>query len=324
MEVHQLRYFVTAARVGTITRAAENLYVSQPALSEQVRKLERELGTALFERLGRRLVLTAAGEALLPHAERALFEVEEGRMRVREVLGLRRGRVAVGIIPSVAANLLPETLAAFRRGHPGVELVLREEPSAICERMVHAGELDLAVIRLPAGRRDLEYRSLAAEQMVALVASTHRLAGRRTVQTLELAEEDFVAVKPGSGMRELMVDVCRQAGFEPRITVESSQLISVLGLVQAGVGVTILSHMAAGPASHKLVIDDAWAQRELAICYRARQPLSPAAIALMDLLLDAGRRQGEDADGRPAGPGPRPTRTVPIDLNRVGRGKGST
>jgi LysR family hydrogen peroxide-inducible transcriptional activator len=298
VEVHQLRYFVTAARVGTITRAAESLYVSQPALSEQIRKLERELGTALFERLGRRLVLTAAGEALLPHAERALFEVEEGRMRVREVLGLRRGRVAVGVLPSVAGTLLPSALAGFRHGHPGVDLVLREEPSAISERMVHAGELDLAVIRLPATRRDLEHRTLATEHMVALVAPDHRLAGRTTVKALELSDEDFVAVKAGNGMRELMVDVCRPAGFEPRIAVETSQLSSVLAMVGAGMGITILSQMAAANTRHQLLIEDQWAKRELAVCYRPRQPLSPAALAFVDLLLDAGRRA---ADGRGGG-----------------------
>src|SRR5215472_11398460 len=99
MELHQLRYFVTVAREGTFTRAAERLYITQPSLSEQIRKLETELGSPLFQRLGRRLALTSAGDALLPHAERIMAEIDQARTRVQEVRGLRRGRLAIGVLP---------------------------------------------------------------------------------------------------------------------------------------------------------------------------------------------------------------------------------
>src|ERR1700716_4352625 len=157
MEMHQLRYFVTVVREGTFTKAAERLFITQPSLSEQIRKLETELGSPLFQRLGRRLTLTDAGEALLPHAQKVLFEVEQARARVQEVRGLRRGRLSVGVLPSAAARLLPQFLADFQRQHPGVEVALREENlSADFEQMVHDGVLDLAIIRLPKRRADLE------------------------------------------------------------------------------------------------------------------------------------------------------------------------
>jgi LysR family transcriptional regulator, hydrogen peroxide-inducible genes activator len=288
MELHQLRYFVAAAHHGTITRASESLYLSQPSLSEQIRKLERELGTPLFERLGRRLVLTAAGAAFLPHAERSLFEVEEGRTRVREVLGMRRGRVAIGAPPSVSAQVLPGVLAAFKRVNPGVEVVLKEAlASARFESMVHAGELDMAVIRLPGSRPDLEYRTLLREPMLALVPPSHRLAERRRIAVAELADEEFVSLSPEFGIRDIMMEICHRAGFEPRVVAETGQMTVILRLVGVGVGVTILPRMAAGDETPALALDDPDAAREMAVCYRAGRPLSPPAMGLLDLLIEA-------------------------------------
>ncbi len=189
MELHQLRYFMAVVREGTFTRAAERLYITQPSLSEQIRKLETELGTLLFQRLGRRLALTGAGEAFLPHAEKVMFEVEQARARVREFSGLRRGRLSIGVLHSPAARLLPVFLAEFRRVHPGVELVLREEGvSADLEQLVHDGVLDLAIIRLPKRRPDLEVKLLVREPMVLVVPPGHRLSDRRSVALAELAD----------------------------------------------------------------------------------------------------------------------------------------
>jgi LysR family hydrogen peroxide-inducible transcriptional activator len=250
MELHQFRYFVTVVREGTFTRAAERLYITQPSLSEQIRKLETELGSPLFQRLGRRLALTSAGEAFLPHAERVLLEVEQARARVQEVRGLRLGRLSIGVLPSAAARLLPALLAEFRSRHPGVEVVLREEAvSADAEHLVHEGALDLAIIRLPRRRVDLEERFLVREPMVLVVAPGHRLADRRSVALAELAEEPFVAMRSGHGLRELLERQCREAGFEPRIVFETGQLASAVGLVLAGAGVAVVPRPRRGVAS---------------------------------------------------------------------------
>src|SRR5258708_7458486 len=153
MELHQIRYFISVVREGTFTRAAQRLYITQPSLSEQIRKLETELGSPLFQRLGRTLALTSAGEALRPHAERVLFEVEQARDRVQEVRGLRRGKLSIGVLPGPAARLLPRFLAEFGHRHPAVEVVLHDESvSADFEQMVHDGALDLAIVLLPRRR----------------------------------------------------------------------------------------------------------------------------------------------------------------------------
>ena len=296
MELHQLRYFVSVVREGTFTRAAERLYLTQPSLSEQIRKLEGELGSPLFERLGRTLALTDAGSAFLPHAERILFEVEQARLRIQEVRGLRRGRLSIGVLPSPAARLLPRFLAEFRRRHPQVEVVLHEENvSAHFEEMVHDGRLDLAIIRLPKRRADLEAKFLLREPMVLVLPPGHRLGGKRAVSLSEVAQEPFVAMKDGYGLRELLRSVCQKAGFEPRIGVETSQLGSVVGLVLAGVGVTVLPEMAAGSEGRRVRIRDPYAYRDLGVIWRQGQPLAPAASAFLDML-----RRSVDVDGREA------------------------
>ncbi|HUU13315.1 MAG TPA: LysR family transcriptional regulator [Terriglobia bacterium] len=127
MELHQLRYFMAVARFGSFTRAAEHEHVAQPSLSQQIRKLEDELGVRLFDRLGRRSKLTPLGVRFLEHARRVLAEVEGARQEVEELLGLRRGTVWVGAIPTVAPYLLPKTLAAFAKADPEIAVSVKED-----------------------------------------------------------------------------------------------------------------------------------------------------------------------------------------------------
>jgi LysR family transcriptional regulator, hydrogen peroxide-inducible genes activator len=286
MELHQIRYFVTVVREGTFTRAAERLFITQPSLSEQIRKLETELGCPLFQRLGRRLALTGAGEAFLPHAERVVAEVEQARLRIQEVRGLRMGRLSIGVFPSAAARLLPEYLAGFRQRYPGVEVVLREESaSGDIEQLVHEGQLDLAIVRLPKRRTDLEERFLLRDPMVVVVPPGHPLGERRSVGLLELAGEPFVVMRTGNGLRELVERFSRQAGFTPRVVFETWQLGSLFGLVQAGVGVTVVPRLAAGEG-RRVRVRDRFAYRDLAVVWRQGQPLAPAARIFLEMLAD--------------------------------------
>ena len=286
MELHQLRYFVAVVQEGTFTRAAERLYITQPSLSEQIRKLETELGSPLFRRLGRRLVLTSAGESLLPHAEKVVLEVEEAKARVDEVRGLRRGRLSIGVLPSAAARLLPRFLAEFRRHHAGVEVVLRDESASVeLEQLVHDGVVDLAIVRLPPTRHtDLEMETLVREPLVLVAPPGHRLADRRSVALADLAREPFVMMRPGHGLRECLLGVCRQAGFEPHIVLEAGQVGSLVGLVQAGIGITVIPRMVAGTEGRRVPIRDSYACRDVGVVWPQGQPLAPAARIFLDIL----------------------------------------
>jgi DNA-binding transcriptional LysR family regulator len=286
MELHQLRYFVAVAREGSMTAAATTLFLAQPTLSIQIRKLEQEVGAKLFERLARRVALTAAGRAFLEHAERALAEVERGRERVADVVGLRKGHVAVGVLPSVTAHLLPAVLAAFRAEHPGVEvrLVEHDAPRAF-EQLVQTGELDMAVTRMPATLAGLGARTLLREPIVLLVPHGHPLRDRPDVALRELADEGFVCMRSGYGLRELTDRLCADAGFAPRVAVESGQLSIVHGMVRGGVGVALLPRLAACGAEHVVSLSDPQAHRELGVVWRRSALDSPPVAAFLDRLL---------------------------------------
>ncbi|MGC7101361.1 LysR family transcriptional regulator [Amycolatopsis lurida] len=293
MELHQLRYVAAVAEAGSFTAAAEALYLSQPSLSVQIRKLERELGVALFERLGRRVTLTTAGEAFLEHARPALFHLERAREEAVAVRDLHRGRLAIGALPSAGATLLPKVLADYRAAYPEVELRLIEHNvSSEFERMVQVGELDLAVVRAPWDRPGITGRVLITEPMVAMLPPGHRLTGRAELDLAELADDDFVGMQQGSGLRTLMETACRRHGFSPKVTVETEQLSVLCGMVRNGVGVSAVPRLVAAGYPTTVPLADPRDSRQLGVVWRAGGQLAPAALALLDLLLTEIRRFG--------------------------------
>jgi DNA-binding transcriptional LysR family regulator len=295
MELHQLRYFVAVAEERSFTRAASRLFLAQPSLSVQIRKLEQDVGARLFERTGRRVMLTAAGDVLLEHAVRALAELDRGRERVEEVNGLRGGRVSVGVLPSIGARLLPDVLAGFREAYPGVTVrVVEHDVSREFEELVRSGELDLAMTRLPTTLRGLAAEVLVREPVVLLVPPDHPLHDRDGVDLAELADEDFVGMRPGYGLREFADRLCTDAGFRPRVVLETGQLSIVHGMVRAGMGVALLPRLAAGDGAAVAVRDEA-AVRELGVVWRDSALASPPVAAFRKVLLDSARdRSGRD------------------------------
>lgn len=301
MELHQLRYVRAIAEAGSFTGAAQALYLAQPSLSVQVRKLERELGVDLFVRLGRRVELTSAGEAFLEHVETALFHLRRAREQAVAVGGLQHGRVAIGALPSVGAALVPDVLAAYRREHPGVELRLSEHNvPAEFERLVHDGKLDLAVTRAPWTRPGITGRVLIREPMVALLPPGHRMAGRDRVDLAQLAGEEFVGMRSGYGLRTLLHDTCLRYGFTPNVTVETGELSVLRGMVRSGIGVSVVPRLAARGHTPAVPLDDPAVSRALAVIWRDAVPLSPAARAFLDLLVTAADAlPGERSRDRP-------------------------
>lgn len=288
MELHQLRYVLAVARTGSFTRAAEELFLAQPSLSVQVRKLETELHTSLFHRLGRRVELTAAGEAFCEQIEPALAGLEQARTQALAVRSIDRGRVAMGVLPSVGAAVLPSVLSVYRDTYPNIEIQLTErDVSGRLERMVQNGRLDVAVIRHPWSRSGITGRLLIREPMLAMLPPRHRLADRDDLGLDQLAGEDFIGMQPGYGLRELMETVCQRHGFSPRVTVETSQLSVLCGMVASGVGVSVLPRLATSGYSPTVTLRDRQAVRELSVIWRRRVSLSPAAGAFLELLLTA-------------------------------------
>jgi DNA-binding transcriptional LysR family regulator len=246
MEVHQLAYFESVSRHLHFTRAADELNVAQPSVSQQIRKLETELGTPLFHRMKRRVALTEAGRRFLPHARAVLQQLEEARVEVQELTGLRKGTLAVGAPPSAGTHLLPRALAAFSQRHPGIGLSFREGGSRTLVHLLEQGELDLAVVIQPVVRHPaLETMPLLDEELLLAAPLGHPLAERGgRVHLAQLRDEPFVMLREGAyDLCDRTLAACRRAGFEPRIVLDGCEMDSVLRFVAAGIGVAILPEM---------------------------------------------------------------------------------
>ena len=248
MQLHQLRYFTAVADTRHFTRAAEREHVAQPSLSQQIRALERELGTELFHRARGHITLTDAGETLLPLARRILADTETARREVQEVAQLRRGRVRLGATPSLCTSLVPDVLRAFHDSYPGVEMVVREGGSRDLVRVLAAGELDLALVitPLPVQAPALTTTHLLREDLV-VVSSPNRPAPvrRRRIRVADLRDTPLVMFRRGYDLRELTLNACRSAGFEPTLSVEGGEMDAVLGFVRAGLGLAVVPQMVA-------------------------------------------------------------------------------
>ncbi|MEN3535544.1 LysR family transcriptional regulator [Microbispora sp. ZYX-F-249] len=266
--LRQLEYLVTIVEEGSFTRAAELLHVSQPALSHQVRALEREVGGPLLERLPRAVRLTAMGRAMLPHARAALADAERARCAARQAGGLETGELQVATLYSVSLGVLPPALRAWRRSHPGVRVRLFEHSHAeqLREAMV-AGQADLAIGPAP---RDWDgpVTPLGTEPFLVVLPaddpagrpgdgadgvrgadSTHGAHGpdgadasdgAQTVDLTALADRDWVHFAPGNGLGEILDQACAAAGFQPRAAVRTEQTAAAPVLAAAGLGPTLV------------------------------------------------------------------------------------
>ncbi len=285
MELFQLRYFVTAARLLHFSRAAESLYVSQPSLSLQIARLEAELATPLFHREGRRVTLTDAGEALLPLAERILESEAEARRVVQQVAGLERGRLALCALPALDQHLLPPWLARFRRDHPGVEIRVRElRPARAVAQAVLSGSADLGFVHLPCDLQGLQMRPLLEEPLALVVPEGHPLADRERVPLAEAAGEEFVWVHEAGEPDHPLFAACVSAGFTPRVVCQSGSAQGALALVAAGLGIALLPRLAieSRPGTRVISLADPCPGRTLAVLWK-EGALNHAARAFLRL-----------------------------------------
>jgi LysR family transcriptional regulator, hydrogen peroxide-inducible genes activator len=233
MEIHQLRYVCAIADTGNFSRAAERCQVAQPSLSQQVLKLEEDLGVKLFDRLGRSIRLTEAGRAFIPHARAILEKMDEARLSV-----------AVGVIPTIAPYLMPRYTAGFAKKYPDAKLRIVEETTAVLVEGLRDLSIDVAILALPLRHKDLELFPIRTEPLFAVLQKNHPRASAESMSLRELRGEAFVMLRDGHCFRDLSIDTCARARVTPNIAFESGQFSSVLGMVAAGVGVSLVPEMA--------------------------------------------------------------------------------
>lgn len=278
MELRHLRYFVAVAETGSLSRAAEKLFIAQPPLSVQIRQLEDELGVALFMRHPKGVRLTAAGETLLPEARHLLQRA--GRLRDLVAPAAGAGSLVLGFVPSAAGTVIPELVRALRQRLPGLALELQESISSEQVESLVAGRIDLGLARAPVRHPRLQAACAMADPFCLALAADAPAAQAEEVELRAFAEHDFVSFTRhrGPAYFDQSIHLCAQSGFSPRIRYEASTVHGVLDLVGAGLGVALV------PASTALL------PQRGAVLRRLRRPGAREAMVLL-------RRKGEE---RPA------------------------
>ncbi|MGI5215747.1 LysR family transcriptional regulator [Plantactinospora sp. CA-290183] len=298
VQLQQLRYFVAVAETRHFTHAADIVGITQPSLSKQIHVLEADLGAPLFERIRGNIGLTAAGEVLLPLARRILADVDTARREVQELVGLRRGRVRLGATPSLATSLAPAVLRRFRDAHPTVDLRVEESGSQDLVRDLLRGELDLALIIQPGHGPDPALRTEPILRDNLVVASVNPLpmAGPTgTVRLADLRDQPLVMFRQGYDLRDVTIQACREAGFEPSLAVDGGEMDAVLSFVEAGLGAALVPGIvvARRPRLWVTPLAPPGVQRTIALARRREVEPTHAARAFRRILLDYVRTAAE-------------------------------
>jgi LysR family hydrogen peroxide-inducible transcriptional activator len=247
MNLRDLQYLVALSETRHFGRAALHCHVSQPTLSAQLKKLEEYLGVALIERRPRRVALTPAGEAVVERARRMLQDADDIRSLARAGQDPLAGQLKVGLIPTLGPYLLPRLMPRIARALPKLALLLHEYQTAPLLQRVLDGELDLAILALPADTRGLQTRSLFAEAFLVAMPEKHRLAAKRRLRPADLAGESLLLLEEGHCLREQALEVCARAGTEER-EFRATSLETLRQMVASGAGITLLPRLAAeGP-----------------------------------------------------------------------------
>ena len=261
MDLRQLRYFTALAETLNFHRAAERLHISQPPLTVAIRKLEEDLGVALFDRDPRGVRLTAAGQAALGPARIALAAAEQVRDAVRQGAAGLRGRMSVGFIGSAIGDLLPRIVSPFRQAYPEVELALEEMNSVEIVRAIAARRLDIGLVRLPVmDSTPVTIDVIERDVLVAVIPRDDVLSRRKVVPLSALSDRAFIIYSPVSVLHATIRLACHRAGFTPLVAQEAVQVQTILSLVEAGLGVALVqarSARFAGPGVRIVALDDA-------------------------------------------------------------------
>jgi len=293
VNVDELRWFVAVAERGRVTQAAEDLHISQPALSRALARLQAELGVSLFDRTGRTLRLNRYGELYLEHARRTLGELDAGRRALEELSGGEQGLVSLGFAPTLSTWLVPALVSAFRDEHPGPRFQLHQDAVRQLVDLLREGAVDLLISPRP-GDPDLGWRALGNERLQLAVPPGHRLAGRKRVRLSEAAGEPFVMLKHAFDFRNLVEELCRRAGFEPQRGFEAEDVASARALVGAGLGVAVVPPLhitgteLARDARH-LELSDRTAVRSIGIAWDERRYRAPVTELFRAFAIEHGQ-----------------------------------
>jgi LysR family cyn operon transcriptional activator len=286
VELRHLRYFIALAGSLNFTRAAERVHVTQSTLSHQIRQLEDEVGQRLFERIGKRVVMTPAGESFLAYAARALKEVDMGLGELKRDTASMIGEVRIGTTHTFNLEFIPDCVARFLRGSPSVKIVVEELPADAIASQLDAGKLDFGVAYRPESFSALQFEPWFNEELVLLVGHQHPLAARRRIRMIELHREPLVLLPPSFSTRRLLNECFAAAGAEPAVIAEMNSVAAMLGLVgrMQVATIAVAASTTLHPALRVIPLENPTPMRTPGLLFNSALPQSRASRAFAALL----------------------------------------
>jgi DNA-binding transcriptional LysR family regulator len=288
MDVRDLQIFLSVANHLNFTRASEEVNLSQPSVSVRMRHLERDLGTKLFEQLGKKIALTEAGKLLVPYAGRVIAAMDDTRNAINELQGLERGSLRIGASTTPGMYLVPRTIAHFKQRYPKIEVHLTVKDTRQIEEGVIRNEFDFGFVGGHLVGDEVEVVSWLTDELVLIVPVGHRLASKRRVKPQDLSKEQFIFREQGSATRAVVAGHLRKSRIEARAVMEMANPESVKKAVQNGLGIAFISAFAVESELKAKTLVAVKLRgleilRELKIVYREDKHLSPAARAFLEV-----------------------------------------
>jgi LysR family transcriptional activator of glutamate synthase operon len=285
VELLQLQYFLAVARLEHMTEAARSLHVTQSSLSKTIQRLEENLGVPLFDRTGRNLRLNEFGSRFLLRAERALFELEQGRQEMNDLFSPEHGTIELAV---TNASTLPDILREFRKKHPHIQFHVQMLTTQEMVTLLQRGEVDICLSSPPMQGEGIECQIVYIDPILVAVPKGHRLADRSSISLTELEDEWFVGVKRGYHTRDLVDSVCQTAGFAPKYVYEGNEPARLSTLVEAGIGIAFIPSTARNPREdiHYLQVEEYKLEREIALFWHRSRYISRAALEFREVVLE--------------------------------------
>ncbi|MCV7218201.1 LysR family transcriptional regulator [Mycobacterium crocinum] len=288
MHLEELQWFVVLAETEHVTEAAAELGVSQPTLSRALTRIEQKSGVALFDRVGRRLHLNEYGRIMLEHARRSIAEVQAAMDRIAALRDPDTGRVRLAFLHSLANWYVPEQLRRFRETAPKIQFDLFQGAAHEIARSILDGGSDIAITSPRPAPANFSWHRLYVERLCLAVPVGHRLAVRTRVNLSAAADEPFVALEKPFGLRQLTDELWTDAGIDPQIVFEASEIPTMEGLVAAGFGVAVVPVPRDGTDARvvHVPLSNSQAKREVGLAWRRDRPLAPPSQRFVDFLIE--------------------------------------
>ncbi|MFT8870882.1 MAG: LysR family transcriptional regulator [Sporolactobacillus sp.] len=287
MEWQQIEYFQVVARLQHMTKAAEELSISQPALSRSIARLEEELGVSLFERQGRSIILNQYGRLLLKHVNHILKEIGEAKRELKMLMDPEYGEVSLGFLHTLGVNVIPDILCAFRKLHPRTKIKLYQNNNTSLLHQLETGEIDLCLVHHGYSDPHILWEKLWEEELFLMVPANHPLAKRNSIMLKEIAREPIVSMKTGYELRKLADMLCRKAEFTPTIAFESEDVTTLVALVASGLGVALLPDQKDIDEDKVRKLHISWpaCRRQIGLSWYEDRYLSPAVRQFMAFIF---------------------------------------